>query len=72
MQNHLEIERKFLIKMPDVSFLRTASEEIWKIEQIYLQASDDRILIRRVSPVIFGENKPDLYKEKKRISDVCK
>ena len=33
----LEIERKFLIKMPDLSSLQAASHAVWQIEQMYLQ-----------------------------------
>ena len=47
---HYEIERKYLIEMPEETFLREQNGcEIWEIEQIYLLSEPD--VTRRIRRV---------------------
>ena len=63
----LEIERKFLIKYPDVASL---SGETWEIRQTYLRAP--RGETRRVRRVICGGETKYIYTEKRRITAVTR
>lgn len=63
----LEIERKFLIKYPDVASL---SGETWEIEQTYLRAP--RGETRRVRRVVCGGETKYIYTEKRRITAVTR
>ena len=63
----LEIERKFLIKYPDVASL---SGEVWEIEQTYLRAP--RGETRRVRRVVCGGETKYIYTEKRRVTAVTR
>ena len=39
MSEHLEIERKYLIAMPDTRALRAACSHVYEMEQTYLAAA---------------------------------
>ena len=63
----LEIERKFLIKYPDVSSL---SGEVWEIEQTYLAAPKGET--RRVRRVVCGGEERFFFTEKVRVTAVTR
>lgn len=64
----LEIERKFLIKMPDLSFLQVASNAVWQIEQNYLQCFK-KGEVRRIRRVTCAEKVQYFYTEKRHVSE---
>ena len=63
----LEIERKFLIKYPDVASL---SGEVWEIEQTYLHAP--RGETRRVRRIVCGGGTKYVFTEKRHVTDVTR
>ena len=63
----LEIERKFLIKYPDVAAL---SGEVWEIEQTYLTAPKGET--RRVRRVVCGGDERFFYTVKVRLTAVTR
>ena len=66
-KNGLEIERKFLIRMPAVAdLLREDGVRVWHIEQTYLTAPQG--LSRRVRAIGEGDTVRYIYTEKRRVS----
>ena len=65
--NKLEIERKYLIRMPDEAFLRSQPGcQIWDIEQLYLENAADGATRRLRKLVEKGETRC-YYTQKQRI-----
>ena len=65
-----EIERKFLVKLPDTEYiLKNFNAEASKITQTYLDVSDKDINAR-VRKREFSSKTEYTYTEKKRISDI--
>lgn len=66
--NGLEIERKYLIRMPDEAFLRSLDGcQVWKIRQEYLADGKGRLRqIETEGKTVY------ILTEKKRISDVVR
>lgn len=68
-ENHCEIERKYLIAMPDTAFLRAQSGcEVWEIEQTYLTGEHGET--RRVRRIVQGGAVRYCRTVKRRISDL--
>lgn len=70
--NHsgLEIERKYLIRMPDTSALAAMTGcEIWDIVQTYLMDGEDGST-HRVRSIRCGERTEYIYTHKRRLSDM--
>lgn len=66
----LEIERKYLIRMPDEAFLRRMPAcEIWEIEQIYLRDGLDGST-RRVRSISVNGETQYIHTVKRRLSDL--
>lgn len=65
----LEIERKFLIKMPDLSSLQAASNAVWQIEQMYLQCFE-KGEVRRIRRVTCAGKVQYFYTEKRHVSEL--
>lgn len=65
----LEIERKFLIKMPDLSSLQAASHAVWQIEQMYLQCFE-KGEVRRIRRVTCAGKVQYFYTEKRHVSEL--
>lgn len=63
----LEIERKFLIRRPDVSSL---TGEVWEIEQTYLTA--ERGETRRLRRVVSNGTERFFFTEKRRVTAITR
>lgn len=66
----LEIERKFLIKYPDTSYLEELGCKKVEIRQDYLPTLDNKI--RRIRQAIIDGEKKYFYTEKIRLSDTVR
>ena len=64
----MEIERKYLIALPEESVLAEHSTERWEIVQTYLKS--ERGVTARVRQVTEGERKRWYHTEKRRVSDL--
>jgi len=64
---HLEIERRFIIRMPDASFLSAQGGEIWQIAQTYLSAPGER-----VRAITQNGNTRHIFTSKKKISETTR
>ena len=64
----MEIERKYLIVLPDETVLARHSTERWEIMQTYLKS--DSGVTARVRQVTEGEKKRYYHTEKRRVSDL--
>lgn len=62
-----EIERKFLIRRPDISSLKG---EVWEIEQTYLTASSGET--RRIRRVVSGGTERFFFTEKRRVTSITR
>ena len=64
----MEIERKYLIELPDDTVLARHSAERWEIVQVYLRSENG--VTARVRQVTEGEQTRYYYTEKRRVSDL--
>lgn len=67
----LEIERKFLIRMPDLQRLTEASDRIIEIEQVYLKGGVPGVSMR-VRKSVEGEKTVYHRNEKQRLTDMVR
>lgn len=69
MNNNFEIERKYIIKMPDLSLLKSKADRIINITQTYIGKNESGFN-GRIRKVIENGKEKYIYTEKKRISDI--
>ena len=70
MRTELEIERKYLIRMPDVAFLAAMPGcEIWDVEQTYLNRDADGSS-RRIRRIEVGGAVKYIFTHKRRVDEM--
>ena len=71
MKPNLEIERKWLIRMPDLAVLRDKAERVIAMEQVYLKGGAPGVSMR-VRKSVEGDKVTYHRNEKQRLSDTVR
>lgn len=69
MSSNFEIERKYIIKMPDLEFLENNSERVLKITQTYLGQNSDGFNCR-VRRIVENGKIEYIFTEKKAVNEI--